>query len=624
MLQKIHDKAKGWIAYAIIGMITIPFALWGINQYFEGGGKRPLAVVNGEDVLEPAYREQLDLIKSRAPNANEDFLKTIALDAAINEVVKSQIVKNFGFRASNAEVKDYILTNPQFQVNNKFDPATYQRLLEAQGNSPASFEEAVRVGLSTDHLEQGIRLTSFVPLTAAKQYQALQGQEREVESFTLKAENFKSQVQIPETAINEYYEKNKKSFMTEERIKLAYLDIDRNELLNSVQVNADDLKRYFDTNKDRYISHEERKASHILVTIADPKGPDQEKAAKERATALFNDIKAGKTTFEQAAREKSDDKTSATQDGALGAIVTGDWDPAFEKAVYGATLNTPTEPVQTPSGYEIIKVTEIKPAVQRTFEEAKADAERDYKREETDKKFADLVDKLQKLAFENQGDLAPAAKATGLTVKQSDWVTRAKGDGVFAIDAAREAAFAEDVRNGKNSDVVTLGESRAVVLRSVGFEESKQKSLAEVKESIIQTLTAEETRKLATQKGNDLIKQLKAANNWNVLDTSGLGASTAVVKSGFIKRVGGQLPKEVVQSVFSMTKPATNASTWSGVPLANGDYAIVQLKQVKEGEVKDDVNAVQSFGKITAQTELNALFQSLRDAAKIERFPENI
>jgi len=27
MLQEIHDKAKGWIAYAIVGFIAIPFTL---------------------------------------------------------------------------------------------------------------------------------------------------------------------------------------------------------------------------------------------------------------------------------------------------------------------------------------------------------------------------------------------------------------------------------------------------------------------------------------------------------------------------------------------------------------------------------------------------------------------
>ncbi|MCC9002049.1 MAG: SurA N-terminal domain-containing protein, partial [Candidatus Competibacter sp.] len=38
MLQKIRDHAQGWFAYTIIGLLTIPFAVWGINYYFEGGG----------------------------------------------------------------------------------------------------------------------------------------------------------------------------------------------------------------------------------------------------------------------------------------------------------------------------------------------------------------------------------------------------------------------------------------------------------------------------------------------------------------------------------------------------------------------------------------------------------
>ena len=37
MLQNIRDKSTGWIAYVIVIGISIPFALWGIDQYFTGG-----------------------------------------------------------------------------------------------------------------------------------------------------------------------------------------------------------------------------------------------------------------------------------------------------------------------------------------------------------------------------------------------------------------------------------------------------------------------------------------------------------------------------------------------------------------------------------------------------------
>ena len=45
LLQKIRDHAQGWFAYTIIGLLTIPFAVWGINYYFEGGGPMDAAVV---------------------------------------------------------------------------------------------------------------------------------------------------------------------------------------------------------------------------------------------------------------------------------------------------------------------------------------------------------------------------------------------------------------------------------------------------------------------------------------------------------------------------------------------------------------------------------------------------
>lgn len=627
MLQKIHDKAKGWVAYAIIGLITIPFALWGINQYFEGGGKRIVAVVNGEEILEPAVRVQLEQLRQRMPQQlanNEELIKPMALDATINQTLLDQLIKEFGFRASNAEVSNAIMQVPQFQVNGQFDAATYQRLLETQGLSPALYEQNVRAELTQAQLQDGINLTGFVPLSAAKTYQALQGQEREIETFTLKADNFKAQVQIPETAINEYYEKNKQSFMTEERVKLAYIELDRNELLSSIETNDEALKAYFETNKDHYAIPEERIASHILVSIADPQGPEQDKTAKARIDALHADIKAGKLTFEQAAREQSDDKTAAAQNGSLGTIVAGDWDPSFEKEVFSLAAGAMSAPIKTPSGYEIIKVTEIKPSQLRSYEQAKADVERDYRRTTAEQKAGDLIDQLEKLAFENSGDLAPAATATGLPVKQSDWITRTKGEGIFADEKARQEAFSEDVRNGRNSGVINLGESRALVIRSVAREEAKQKTLAEVKETIIQILMAEEARKLATQKGAELVKQLTATKSWTALDTSGLGASTEVAKSGFIKRSGSNVAPEVAQYVFAMTKPAANVSTWDGVALANGDYVVIQLKQVKDGTAKEDLQVTQSFGRNVAQSELNAMFQALRDAAKIERFPEKL
>ena len=66
MLQAIRDKISGWIAYLIIGLISVPFALWGVNSYLGGGEETPVAIVDGEEISSrqvdffyARYREQL-------------------------------------------------------------------------------------------------------------------------------------------------------------------------------------------------------------------------------------------------------------------------------------------------------------------------------------------------------------------------------------------------------------------------------------------------------------------------------------------------------------------------------------------------------------------------------------
>ena len=57
MLQTINDKAKGWVAYTVVGLIAVPFALFGISSYLDGGsGGLIAAKVNGEEI--PAQQVQ--------------------------------------------------------------------------------------------------------------------------------------------------------------------------------------------------------------------------------------------------------------------------------------------------------------------------------------------------------------------------------------------------------------------------------------------------------------------------------------------------------------------------------------------------------------------------------------
>ena len=58
MLIEIRDKASSWVAYIIIGLLILSFALWGIQEYFGGGSAPPIVKINGSEITQPEFNRQ--------------------------------------------------------------------------------------------------------------------------------------------------------------------------------------------------------------------------------------------------------------------------------------------------------------------------------------------------------------------------------------------------------------------------------------------------------------------------------------------------------------------------------------------------------------------------------------
>jgi peptidyl-prolyl cis-trans isomerase D len=135
MLQTINDKAKGWLAYLVVGLISVPFALFGINSYIGGSDKLVAATVNDEEIsvreVQNALLQQKQRLASlfggKLPTGFDDkSLKAQALEGLINQVLVRQEVENSGYRASDEEVFSIISSTQAFQKEGVFDEETYE------------------------------------------------------------------------------------------------------------------------------------------------------------------------------------------------------------------------------------------------------------------------------------------------------------------------------------------------------------------------------------------------------------------------------------------------------------------------------------------------------------------
>jgi peptidyl-prolyl cis-trans isomerase D len=631
MLQNIHDKAKGWVAYAIVGFIAIPFTLFGISSYLGGSDSLVAAVVNGEEI--PVQQVQNSVLQQRQrltqmfggklpPGFSDATIKEQALEQIVNATLIRQEAATGGYRASNQEVYDTISGIPTFQKDGVFDTATYERVLVSQRRNKSNYEAAVRDSISNQQFSQGVGNAAFLPTSEVSRYQQLQNQTRNVETYTFKKADYASEILISDEDIKTYYDKNSANYKTTERLKLSYVLLKQEDLAKTIEVNDEILRGFYDENADRYVDPEQRKLAHILVKLNDEDGVDAEKKAQDKAQALYDQIKAGTKTFEELASNNSDDSTASKKSGEIGLIVQGDMGALFEKAAFALNKGDYSTVVKAEAGFEIIKALDIIASKQKTFDDVKADIEKTYRRDEAEKLFLDSSDKLQTLAFENESSLDGAADAVGLKVETSDWINRGTppaATGLLSSPKLLQVAFSDDVlKQGKNSELIEVTGESVVVIRLQEHKLPEQKSQADVTEEIKTSLTDQKLRKLLIEKGEAALKAIQASGEWATVD------STKLEKSEGITRKDSKLSPVLVNKLFSMAKPQAGKKIFDNAILPEGDYVLIGLNGVNEGAAELNSDLQQQFTQTMGSRERTAMLKALRESAEVTLFPENI
>ncbi|MDF1584331.1 MAG: SurA N-terminal domain-containing protein [Methyloprofundus sp.] len=613
MLSKIREKTQGTFAWVILILICVPFALWGLQNYTEGGQESAVVIVGDKEFVQRDVNQAYAQFKQQYAEMQlpEEMLRKQAIEKLIRDELLLQHVSAEKLSITDETVRKFIASLQYFQRDGQFDKKQYETLLATQGMTSTQFVNRIRKALLMEQYQKAVTESSFVSQYDINSFFKIQNQTRHIEYVTV---NVPSVSELPASdEINAYYQQHINEYQSAEQVSVEYVELVLADLMADISPTEEQIKTYYEENKALYSKKERRKISHILFAKTKDTTEEQALAKAKAAQARLANEK-----FSDLATALSDDSLTAKSGGDLGLFEIGVMEPAFEVAAGKLALGEVSEPVKSAFGYHLITVTELVPAQTKAFADVKNEVYQAVQRTEAETQFYQLGELLTDLSFENSDNLQVVSDELGLNIKQSELFDRSAGAGIASEDSVRNIAFSEAVLQGHNSEPVELGDSRLVVLRLLEHLPSEAKSLASVQQEIIAAIQRDKAKAQARTVAESIKAQLASGIT---LSDAAKAHGLLVVEIAELKRNSGDLPWQVNQTVFKAAKPVEGKPTVLVVDSIEGNQTVVSVLSVTDGAQDDATEQVKlaeaNIARALGQADYGAVIEGIRAVTKV-------
>ncbi|MFN7856582.1 MAG: SurA N-terminal domain-containing protein [Acidovorax sp.] len=598
MFEAIRKHSK--IVMVLLFLLIIPsFVLVGIDSNYFSEKSPVVARVDGVDIKQiewdNAHRIESDRLRAQSPTVDPQLLDSpqaryATLERLVRDRVFAAAVKDMHLVTTDARLARSLQEIPAIaglrRADGTLDAEAYRTLVASQGLTPEGFEANVRQDISISQVMGSVISTTFGTNAQVRAALGPLYERREVQVVRLKAQDFATKVSPSDDDLEAYYKANPARFQQQEQASIEYVVLDLDAVRAGLTLNEDDLRSYYKDNLERLAGKEERRASHILVNASkDASAADREKA-RARAAQLLEQVRKTPSSFAEVAKKSSDDTGSALAGGDLGFFARGAMVKPFETAVFGMKKGEISDVVETDFGYHVIQLTDIKTPRQPTFEELRPTLETDLKKQQAQRKFAEVAEVFSNSVYEQSDSLKPVADKLKLKVQTAMGVTRTPAPGAQgALGNAKfiEALFSADsLENKRNTEAVEVGPSQLVAGRVVAYTPAKTLPLDEVRARVRGLYVAEKSAEMARQEGTAKLAAWKAAP----ASATGLGAVLEVSREQT-----QNLPRTIIDA--ALRSPTDALPNWVGVDLGGEGYAVVKVNRVIPRQAPDPQRALQ-------------------------------
>ncbi|TPG61223.1 hypothetical protein EAH89_01295 [Roseomonas nepalensis] len=607
MITAFRRLAGTWFAKGLFILLVLSFGIWGIEDVVRNFGRdSAVARVGGlpielTEAQNAARREGQRLQRELGPRfePNDAFRSAVARQALENLIAgRAQTIeaRRMGVGASVDAVRAYTFGIPSFQgADGRFNPLILNQFLRQNDLTEADFTRLVVSDLERQQLVGAVRAGARSPEALTRLLLAFAEERRvaEVAEFPLL-----SAPEVPEPTeaqLARFHENNPAQFSSPEYREASLALLTPESILPRVTVTDAEVEAGLDAQRERNGSPERRTVEQALVST------------KEAADAIRASWAGGATLAAITAQAEAAGGSALE----MGEVTRAEMPvESIAAAVFAVPQGGVTEPVQSPFGWHVMKVTAVQAAAEVPLEQLRAQTREALALE----KAADLTfEEANKLEDALSGGatveeaaqrfgLAPARVAVDRQGNGRDGRRMELPGGPAARAAVLEAIFASPVGSGPR---VADAAGGFVALDVPSSTPAALKPLAEVEGEVRRAWTLDARRRAQEERAAALLAAAQGGKDFAEAAREAGAEAVRMGPSGRDPRAAtpGGIPPELLPGLFA-AKPGevTMAATAAGFAVARltevvpadaaADAAgLARVKAEVEGSMQDDLEA---------------------------------
>lgn len=515
MLSQVRNTLKGPIAWIVVILLILAFALWGVPNVTQLMASNSTVTVGNENFSQQYVQNEFNTLYQRQNRESGGSLTREAaiasglpgqvVDTIATQSVLAQYAKKMNLAIPRQAVRDYIQDSEVFKnpATGEVDRTTFESILQQNGYTVESFERRVKEDLTRSQLIDALAAAGPAPVPFTRPIILRETERRRIAYLTVTDEMAGVAAEPGPDDLQKFYEENESVFTAPEYRTFDLLLLHNEDFREQLEAPEEELRRLYEAGKERLYDKPERRTIYQLT---------YETEAEARAAVAA--LRSG-TPFENIAEEKGVSLEAATFTDAQKRDLL---DPTVANAAFaeGLEVGSIVDPVRSLFGWTIVQIAGITPAETTTFEEVRGQIESDYLEQDVRRRMLDAIDEIEEVR-DTGAELADAAQAAGFEVQTIGPVDRVSFEPGGAIidnvpgEALREAFILEE---GEQSEALRLGAEDGYFMVSVkGITPPALKPFDYVRDEVEQRWRDEERRTRILNTVNSIRERVEAGES---------------------------------------------------------------------------------------------------------------